>query len=326
MGHYYHHPSFEDRVLLNRLLEERFPKSRIAQLLGVARSTIYREIKRNHFTHRRSGLKRYDPMLAHRYAMARCQRPMRLLHRHDELKNVVHARLDAGWSPWQIEGRLKREGQPGLSITHETIYRYIYHNYCLRNRFFQKLRRKHFNRIKRHARRPRFPKELWIHNRPDVINHRTEFGHWECDLMHFKRGKRTNLITLRERQSRYLVAIKNDNKTAKGTALTLIRMAKQLKSYIHSLTLDQGSEFMKYQWLQSCLMTAVYVCEPGSPYQKGTIENGNGTLRAELPRATDIHAYQQQDIQRITDEINHRPLRCLGYQTPAEWFAEATAS
>lgn len=325
MGHCYRHLDEKDRIFLDHMLKAQYPKSKIAKILGVSRSTIYREINRNDITHGYSGLKGYDSMLAHKQAMERRQRAMRL-QENDELRTYVHAKLDAGWSPWQIEGRLKREGKPGMFLTHETIYRYIYSDYGLRNRFFKKLRRKHFNRKQRHNRRSRFPRDLLIQHRPESINDRSEFGHWECDLMCFKRGVRANLITLRERRSRYMVAIKNPDKTARGTALTLIAHVKRLKGWIRSITLDQGSEFMNYRWLQSCLAATIYFCEPGSPQQKGAIENGNGVLRAELPRTAKIDAYQQKDIRRMTDEINHRPLRCLDYQTPAERFAAFTGA
>lgn len=159
----------------------------------------------------------------------------------------MHSKLRSGWSPWQIEGLLKLENASHI-ISHEMIYRYIYSDYGIRNMFYEKLRRKHFWRIKRNSRKPRVPKDLLINNRPDVVNQRKEFGHWEGDLMMFKQGIKGNLITLRERKTRFIVAIKNIDKTASGTAATLISTVKKIKKHLKSITFDQGSEFNKYEW------------------------------------------------------------------------------
>jgi len=125
--------------------------------------------------------------------------------------------------------------------------------------------------------------------------------------MIFKRGIKANLITLRERKTRYMVAIKNENKTANGTALAIISTLKNLKSNIKTITVDQGSEFNKYQWIKECLGAEFYFCEPASPHQKGAIENGNGVIRVELPRDCDFNALKQRQINALIDEINNRP-------------------
>jgi transposase, IS30 family len=198
----------------------------------------------------------------------------------------------------------------------------IYSDKELRNQLYKKLRRKHFSRVKRGQRKPRIPKELMIENRAEGINKRDVFGHWECDLMIFKKGVKGNLITLRERLSRYTLAIKNMDKTAKGTALTLISTVKEYKKHIKSITFDQGSEFQRYDWIKDCLETEIYFCEPGSPEQKGAIENVNGVIRVEFPRNLDIDMVKQDEISKTADEINERPLQCLGYKAPKEAFNE----
>ncbi|OGT45135.1 MAG: hypothetical protein A3E83_07610 [Gammaproteobacteria bacterium RIFCSPHIGHO2_12_FULL_41_20] len=289
------------------MLEKHYSKNKIAQILKVNRSTIYRELKRNSFKHWKTNNDIYWSDTAHQNYLERRKRK-RKLDKDKNLKDYVHDKLKSGWSPWQIEGRLKSENEGQCVISHETIYRYIYSDYGIRNIFFQKLRN------------PRVPKEMLITNRPDAINKREEFGHWECDLMMFKQGIKSNLITLRERKSRFIIAIKNLNKTASGTALTLISTVKNIKKHIKSITFDQGSEFNKYQWIKDCIDTDIYFCKPASPYQKGAVENGNGVIRAELPREYDVAKLKQKHIADIISEINNRPLKCLGYQTPQETF------
>ena len=327
MGKGYCQLTEQKRICLLALSRERYSKAQIADMLGVHRSTIYRELKRNSSRYRlkKGYLKFYGPQLAQQKMLRRRQRPVKLL-KEQELRAYVHSKLLKGWSPWQIEGRLKKENGGRCIISHETIYRYIYSDAERRNRLYKKLRRKHFSRVKHGQRKARIPQALLIDNRAEAINNRELFGHWECDLMIFKKsGKMANLITLRERKSRYMIAIKNADKTAKGTALTLISATKDYKEHIESITFDQGSEFQQYKWIKDCLGTQIYFCHPASPEQKGAIENVNGVIRAELPRNIDLDVLKQEDISKIANEINSRPLKCLGYRTPEEVFIEYRA-
>lgn len=97
-------------------------------------------------------------------------------------------------------------------------------------------------------------------------------------------------------------------------------MMTKLKNKIRSITFDQGSEFTKYQWIKDCIGAAIYFCEPASPYQKGSIENGNGVIRVEIQRDYNVEELKQKDVNNIIRNINERPLKCLDYQTPAELF------
>jgi IS30 family transposase len=323
MGKQYCHLTEKDRAFLSMMLTKRYSKSKIAQILGVHRSTIYREIKRNSWKHRYSDSTDYSSLTAHKKYLSRRKRLCHL-EKNKDLREYVSKKLLQGWSPWQIEGRLRRDSLSIGMISHESIYRYIYSDYEIRNRYFKKLRRKHFLRIKRHMRKPRIPKEYLIDKRPSAINNREDFGHWECDLMIFKRGIKENIITLRERLSRFVLIIKNQNKTASGTALAIISSLKKIKPWIKSITFDQGSEFKKYQWIKDCLETDVYFCHAAAPYEKGAIENANGVIRTELPRHYDISTLKQKDIVKLATEINGRPLCCLDYETPEERFRHFT--
>jgi len=321
MGANYKHLTEQDRIFLRIMLEKRYPKSKIASILKVNPSTIYREIKRNSITHSYSGRKYYWNHSAQDKYLKRRKRGLRL-EKDSALRTYVHQKLKVGWSPYQIEGRLKRDNFGRCQISHESIYAYIYSDLNIRNKFFKKLRRKHVWRQKKNCRKKRIPDDLLILNRPSNINNRDEFGHWECDLMIFKRGIKSNLITLRERKTRYLIAIKNQNKEAAGTALALINTITKIKDHVKSITFDQGSEFKKYEWIRNCIDTSIYFCEPASPYQKGSIENVNGVIRIELPRTISLDDIKQKHINKITSEINNRPLKCLDYLTPTESFFE----
>lgn len=138
--------------------------------------------------------------------------------------------------------------------------------------------------------------------------------------MVFKKGVKANLITLRERKSRYMIAIKNQNREASGTALALISTITKIKKYVKSITFDQGSEFKKYEWIKKSINTDIYFCEPASPHQKGCVENGNGSIRIEFQRDYDVENLKQHQLYRVIEGINNRPLKCLQYLTPREVF------
>ena len=161
---------------------------------------------------------------------------------------------------------------------------------------------------------------MLISARPDKINNRDIFGHLEGDLMMFNHPTKTNLITLRERKSRFMIAIRNPSKKADTTSINMISKLTKIKKHVQSITFDLGSEFARYQWLHDCLDTRIYFYNPGSPYQKGSIENGNGVIRTELPRNCDTKQLVQPNVDKIINNINNRPLKCLSYLTPFEEF------
>lgn len=319
MGTKYRHLTEQDRIFLRIMLEKHYPKSKIAHILKVDPSTIYREVKRNSVRHWYSDHKFYWSHSAQEKYLKRRKRGLKL-EKDADLQKYVHEKLKAGWSPYQIEGRLKLENGGWCVISHESVYHYIYGDLDRRYLFHKYLRRKHRYRIKRGQRKPRVPKELLISSRPETINNRDEFGHWECDLMVFKKGIKTNLITLRERKSRYLIAIKNQNREAAGTALTLISTITKIKDHVKSITFDQGSEFKKYEWIKSCIGADIYFCEPASPHQKGCIENANGNIRIEFQRDYDTKMLKQHYLNNVIKNINNRPMKCLNYLTPNEVF------
>ena len=168
----------------------------------------------------------------------------------------------------------------------------------------------------------KIPNRVSIHDRPANIDTRDTFGHWEGDLVLFS-NTTTNLITLRERKSRLFVTVKNPSKHADVTSKNIIsKFRGRKKVLIETLTLDNGGEFFKHEEIAKCLRIDTFFCDPYASYQKGSVENGNGVLRYDLPRSTDIDSLSQKQIDKIVDKINNRPMKCLGFKTPAEVFME----
>lgn len=311
MGAKFRQLNRQDRVFLRVMLEKKYPKAKIAKILGVDRSTIYRELKRNSRIHYYSKQKYYCSMTAQNWANVRRKRGVKLA-KDKQLRKYVFSKLKAGWSPWQIEGRLRLENNGVSVISHATIYSY----YGIRNKCYTFLRRKHFWRAKKGVRKSRFADAIPMME----INERAVFGHWECDLMMFKCSTKINLITIRERKTRFMIAIKNSSKHADVTAINIISTLTKIKNHVSSITFDQGSEFLRYSAVKDCIQADIYYCDPGSPYQKGSVENGNGVIRCIYPRDSQITDINQKQINKTVTEINRRPLKCLGYRTPKEAF------
>jgi len=313
MGQSYGQLSEQERCAIFHLHAGGISRGEIGRQVGRHKSTIGRELRRNALP---SG---YQPVAAQRMAAARRWRGTKI-ERSSRLRATVDDQLIAmGRSPEQIAGRLEREqGKPVIS--HESIYRYIYSPLGRRRKLHRSLCRAKARRGRRPRqgeRRPLIPYRVSIHVRPQSVTQRRRFGHWEGDLMAFRSPARP-LVVCVERKSRLLLATGQDGKTAKTTKRSLKRLLGRLAPKARrSLTFDNGGEFARHHQL-GC---KTYFCDPHSPWQKGAVENAIGRLRRDLPRATDLSSYSQQDLDDLIALYNDTPRKCLGYRTPLEAFA-----
>ena len=228
-----------------------------------------------------------------------------------------------GWSPEQISGRLKLEGSEH-SISHESIYRYIYRPKVRPEKLHRYLTRAKARRGQRYFKRQRLPvaNRCSIHERPKGAGNCEEFGHWEGDLMQF-RTQRGNLLTLCERKTRFLITASLKTKTASETGNVLRNIFRRLPEPArHTGTFDNGGEFAEHEKLVSETGIQAFFCDLHSPWQRGAIENTNGVIRRDMPRKTDMADYSHADLDDIMWAANLTPRKCLSYQTPAEAFLE----
>jgi IS30 family transposase len=317
MGKKYDQLDIDERYELYRLHDTGKAIREIGRLMGRSASTISRELRRN-------ALQRgeYKPGSADRIALSRCRRLSRI-ERLSPLRTYVGDRLAMGWSPEQIAGRLGLEGSEHL-VGVETIYRFIYRPAIRREKLYRFLPRAKASRGRRYFKRRRDPIERRrsIHERPQAVASREEFGRWEGDLMQF-RTQRGNLLTLCERKSRFSVAAPLKTKTAEETGQVLMASLDRLPPQARrTITFDNGGEFAHHRQLTDGLGIDAYFCDPHSPWQRGSIENTNGIFRRDMPRKTEITDYSPHDIDDIAWAVNSTPRKCLGYKTPAETFLE----
>ena len=316
----------DERRQIDRMAQRNMPASEIAERLGRHRSTIYRELKRNRFTDTEwPDLNGYYATSADGMARDRRRRLWKLV-RDSELRDAVVDRLRAGWSPEQIAGRLRYE-RHSTRVCHETIYRYAYgkDGEALQlYRYLPEHRRRRRPRRMRGRRGPQLPDRPALRHRPVIVKDRKQFGHWEGDLVMFRkeRGK-ANLTTLVERTTRFTVVLPNNDRRSKPVMGQVVDgLATLPRGARRSLTFDRGTEFSAWRELRDGLGADVWFCDPHSPWQRGTNENTNRRLRRYLPRTTDPLSIRRDELASITKRMNATPRKCLGYRTPGEAFRE----
>jgi IS30 family transposase len=246
--------------------------------------------------------------------------------RHAELRKLIIERVKDGWTPEQIAGRLIYEKAP-VRVCQETIYRFVYSPEGMKEDlcwYLPEHRRKRRPRKGRAPKKPKIHPDLGIANRHKIMGDRIQFGHWESDLMLFRRRfRKANVTSLVERVSRFTVLLVNTNKT---TARVMRRLAKVMRTLPQnarkSVTFDRGSEFMDWPHLQAEVGTQTWFCDQSAPWQKGTVENTNRRARRWLPREIDPTTLSDHHLETICARLNATPRKCLGWKTPAEVFKE----
>jgi len=164
-----------------------------------------------------------------------------------------------------------------------------------------------------------------ISERPAAVEDRALPGHWEGDLLFG--SKNSQIATLVERQSRYLMLAKVPGKDTQTVVNALIKHAQKLPHELYqSLTWDRGKEMAEHRRFTLATDIQVYFCDPRSPWQRGSNENTNGLLRQYLPKGIDLSAYSQSELNAIARRLNERPRKTLNYETPAERFKQSVAS
>jgi IS30 family transposase len=312
--------SLEDRCQIAHLQAEGRSLRQITAALDRAPSTIARELKRN--SGRKVG---YKPAYANQQALARRWSGSRL-ERQDSLRQAVIERLQRGWSPEQVAGRLKLEANHPI-ISHESIYRFIYAQITRTNdyswrRFLPRGKSKRGFRGRKGGSPARFiDGRIPIAKRPAEAANRKTPGHWEADLMLFAKYGQA-ILTLHERHSRLLYVTRPPNKASAPIAELLINFFTSLPPALRqTITFDNGTEFARHRDLHR-LALQTFFCDPHAPWQKGGIENAIGRMRRFIPRKTDLATLPNSRFLDLVSVYNNTPRKCLDFKTPAEIFTQ----
>lgn len=245
---------------------------------------------------------------------------------------MVAQKLKKRWSPQQISGWLKRTyPSESFYVSHETIYKtlYIQTRGALKKELIQCLRSQRAKRRSVHATRKglgqgKIVDAVPISDRPASVEDRAIPGHWEGDLI--EGSNNSYVATLVERHSRYVMLVKLKDKKSATVIKALIKQSKKLPDELYkSLTWDRGCEMNDHKKFTIDTDIQIYLCDPQSPWQRGSNENTNRLLRQYLPKGTDLSVHSQASLSAIARQLNERPRKTLGYETPADRFNQCVA-
>jgi len=320
----YEHLTSAERGVIDRMRSRGRSRRAIARALGRSPSTICRELRRN------AEPKGYNPHWARlQYWRRREQKHLRYKTGDEFLMARVVDKLKEGWSPEQVGGRFRHQDYADDSrmwISHETVYRYIWEDKRKGGTLYGSLRRKRVKYGKRGSgRHPnRFiTGRVSIDERPSIVTDQGRFGDWEADTI-YGRCRKSSMVTVAERKSLFLTAAPIPNASAsatnRGVLQCLLPIPKQL---IHTVTVDNGKEWVAFKALEKKLQAAVFFTHPYSAWERPINENLNGLLRQYLPRKTDLRSITAEQLEAIVLRLNNRPRKKHNYRTPSEVFSEA---
>lgn len=330
-----------DRIKIEALLKAGHSKKEIADLLHVHRSTIYREVKRGVFTALNSDLtqeERYSPDIAHDKYVENLKSKGGCLKIGNDIKlaNYIEDKiLNEDYSPAAVLGEIKAQGKEGefsVMICTTTLYSYIDKGIFLRltnkNLPVKKNTKRSYNKVQKQQARAAAGES--IEKRPEEINTRNEFGHWEMDTVKGKKGKSKNsLLVLTERKTRDEIIFKLPEHTASAVVDALDRLerkwGKLFKEVFKTITVDNGSEFAYCEEMQRSVLgegdrTKVYYCHPYSSYERGTNEVTNKLIRRHIPKGTNFDGKTDEEIEHIEQWMNNYPRKIHGYHSAQEMF------
>ena len=342
----YRHLRKDDRIKIESLINQKdengkrlFNNTYIANYLGVHKSTISRELKkrRKEKMYIRTGKTRTMPYTAE-YAQENANFNRGLskgeykLRKNKKLAKFIEDKIKIDkWAPDVIVGYMKAhdyfERDGFESITTPTIYNAI--RYHIIDVKLEDTRRMKYKQEYEYHKGdlPESKAEYSINNRPEEIDKRLYFGHFELDtVISAKKGKHECLMTLTERKTRFEIIFKLKGKTSEEVVNKFNKMKEFLKKnydeIFKSITTDNGTEFSDFLNIIKDTKTKIYFCHPYCSGEKGTNERHNGIIRYFIPKGTLIENYSYKDINKIAEWMNNYPRKILNYKTPLEALQE----
>ncbi|MCG0456602.1 IS30 family transposase [Enterobacter cloacae complex sp. ECC445] len=300
------------RYQIALLYEDNFTLTEIGRRLGVNKSTISRELRRNRAS---DG---YKPYQAQRLCEVRRSSSAK---RRICPKTVDFVEFALGWK-WSPEQISAVATVIGLTVSHEWIYRYVAADKARGGEFYTHLRQgKRRYRKGYGQKRGRIHDAVSIELRPAIVDERSRLGDWEADLVLGKQGTGA-IVTLAERKSRIYLTKKVFSKDAVEVSNAIISLLSDYRDVCHTITFDNGLEFSEHKAIAKALEADMYFAHPYASYERGLNENTNGLLRQFIRKGTDLRTVSEEDLQRYQGALNSRPRKCLGFRQPSVVFAE----
>jgi len=299
------------RYQIYALMKMGHQQTEIAKFIGVDKSTISRELKRN------QGQRGYRPKQAHNLAMNRHKQGQRRIR--SETWMLIEAKIHLDWSPEQISGWLLKHYH--IQVSHEWIYQYILSDKQTGGDLHKHLRcqKKRRKRYGNHDRRGKLPNRRSIEERPEIVDHRQRIGDWEVDTIVGK-GHHQAIVTLTERKSRLALLRKVDRRTAELVSNAMIELLQPVAERVHTITGDNGKEFAEHERITKELCSDFFFAHPYAAWERGANENMNGLVRQYIPKNRELNSVTKDDLELIMTKLNHRPRKCLDFMSPFEVF------
>jgi len=307
----YNQLSREQRYTIYCLLQKKLSKSKIAEIIGVHRSTVTRELQRNTLK------KKYRFGVADHLSCDRRKHGRRAKVLTPDNIYLVVSLLKKKYSPEQISGRLKLQGK--LVVSHQAIYSYIKEEKRDNGNLYKYLRRKKKYRKRYRAERGIIKNKISIEDRPSIVDSKSRIGDWEGDTIVSRQDKAV-LVTLVERRSKFSVISSAENKSARLIAEKIRNALMHHKAKVKTITFDNGTEFAAHKQIARKLDADIYFAHPYSSWERGLNENTNGLIRQYFPKGTSLKNINRSKLEKIMNELNHRPRKSLGFFTPYEVY------
>ena len=314
----YRHFSIEERYYIEAEIKQGVSQSKIAETLGRNQGSISRELSRN------KGQRGYRHKQAQNFASDRSKKRRGNLKLTEEIKQILRKYIEKDWSPEQIAGRLKKEKL--ISLHYETIYQYILRDKQSGGELYKHLRHQKKRYRKRYGStrsRTGIPNRIDIDERPKIVAKRGRFGDWEADTIIGKNHKGA-IVTLDERKSKIRLAFPLKNKRAKDVTQASVQLLAPLKSFVKTITFDNGKEFTAHEKIAKELECNTYFAKPFHSWERGQNENANGLLRQYFPKSMELNCLTENQVYEAVNKLNSRPKKCLDFKTPYEVFFELT--
>ena len=315
----YRHLTYDKRCQIYALLKSGCAKTEIAQLIGVHRSTITKELKRNTGGKGYRYLQAQEKASARRAAASGAPRKMK----RGLVREIEEKLTQDQWSPDQISGWLKRQGRAFVSC--ERIYRHIWKDKRNGGGLWRHLRHrgKKYNRRKgKNSGRGLIPGRVDIAERPAIAAEKRRIGDWEGDAI-IGRSLRGAILTHVDRKSKYTKLAILPDKSAASVQQACDASLLPIAHKVETITYDNGKEFAGHAQIAAKLGAHIYFAKPYHSWERGLNEHTNGLVRQYFPKGSDFSTLAPADVQRVEDKLNSRPRKALGYKTPREVFFTA---
>lgn len=301
----------QQRYQIYALMKAGLTQTETATIVGVHKSTISRELRRNR------GLRGYRPQQANDLSTRRRHgaKP-RITPDHWQL---IEQLLRQEWSPEQISLWLSTEKH--LRVSHEWIYQYVLADKKRGGDLHTHLRcrKQRKKRYGSYSRRGQLPNRVSIEERPAIVERRSRLGDWELDTI-IGKGHKQAIVSLTERKSRLALMAKVASRDAESVKDAIVQLLEPLSEHVHTLTSDNGKEFALHESIAETLTADFYFAHPYASWERGLNENTNGLIRQYFPKGSDFTPITEQDLKIAMDKLNNRPRKCLGMETPNQVF------